>query len=97
MDILEQIGEPSALPALMRLKKQTAQTDWPLSRHIGRAIKIIERHDRNLNYTNLLRSSEAPPVNPAELLRPASAAQSDAERNRSELLRPDSETPKDNP
>ena len=97
VDILEQIGEPSALPALMRLKKQTAQTDWPLSRHIGRTIKIIERHDRNLNYTNLLRSSDAPPANAAELLRPASAAQFDAERDKGELLRPDLEPLEDNP
>ena len=96
VDILEQIGEPSALPVLMRLKKQTAQTDWPLSRHIGRAIKIIERHDRNLNYTNLLRSSGAPPANPDELLRPASAAQFDAERDKGELLRPENKPPENN-
>ena len=96
VDILEQIGEPSAIPVLMRLKKQMALTDWPLSRHIGRAIKVIELHNRNHHYTNLLRSSDAPPVREEELLRPAGIAQFDAERDRAELLRvenkPDNKT-----
>ena len=96
VDILEQIGEPSAIPVLVRLKKQMALTDWPLSRHIGRAIKVIELHNRSHHYTNLLRSSDAPPVLEQELLRPAGTAQFDAERDRAELLRvenkPDTKT-----
>ncbi len=88
VDILEQIGEPSAIPVLMRLKKQTALTDWPLSRHIGRAIKVIERQDKNHHYGTLLRPSEAPPAIEKELLRPAGSANLDAERDRADLLRP---------
>ena len=91
VDILEQIGEPSAIPVLMRLKKQMAQTDWPLSRHIGRAIKVIELHNRNHHFTNLLRSSDAPPISEKELLRPTTVAQFDIEIDRAELLRVPSE------
>lgn len=96
VDILEQIGEPSALPVLMRLKMQKALTDWPLSRHIGRAVKVIELHNRSNHYGTLLRSSEAPPANPGQLLRPADSAQFDAERDKGELLRPDSKPTEDN-
>lgn len=95
VDILEQIGEPSALPVLMRLKKQMALTDWTLSRHIGRAIKVIELHNRGHHFTNLLRSSDAPPVNDKELLRPAGEAQFNAERDRAELLRTENRTDED--
>ena len=87
VDILEQIGEPSAIPVLTRLKKETAVTDWPLSRQIGRAIKVIERQDRNLHYGTLLRPSEAPPTIVKELLRPAGFTPFHAERDRAELLR----------
>ena len=97
VDILEQIGEPSALPVLARLKKETALTDWPLSRHIGRAIKIIERQDKNRPYGTLLRSSEAPPAIERQLLRPARAAQLDAERDRDELLRPNANRTENEP
>ncbi len=83
VDCLEQIGVPEALPMLIELKRETAYTDWTLSRHIARAIRVIEMHNRNHIQQQLLRPTSPPPQDDRGLLRPAL----DNEIEQKELLR----------
>jgi hypothetical protein len=74
VDCLEEIGDPRALGALHRLRRETARTDWTLSRHIARAISVIERQNRGNQHRTLLRPTEPPDAPEAVLLRPAADA-----------------------
>ncbi len=85
VDCLEQIAEPSAIPTLVRLRQATAKSDWTLSRHIARCIRVIEQQNKEEHERLLLRPSEAA----AGLLRPAT--RDSGPRGRKEeldLLRP---------
>jgi hypothetical protein len=91
VDCLEEISDPRALEVLHRLRRETAQSDWTLSRHLARAIRVIERQNRGNQHRTLLRPTQ-PPANPEEtLLRPAAdppdAVQRRAEEDRATLLR----------
>jgi hypothetical protein len=95
VDCLEEIADPRALEVLHRLRRETAQSDWTLSRHLARAIRVIERQNRGNQHRTLLRPTE-PPANPEEtLLRPAAdpldAVQRRTEEDRATLLRTTSE------
>lgn len=71
VDSLEEISDPRALSVLHQLRRETAQSDWTLSRHIARAIRVIERQNQGHHHRTLLRATE-PPSHPEEtLLRPA--------------------------
>ncbi len=83
VDCLEQIGVPEALPTLIELKRETAYTDWTLSRHIARAIRVIEMHNRDHLHRQLLRPTSTPPEDRRGLLHPASETDVDA----AEMLR----------
>ena len=83
VNCLEQIGVPTALPTLRELKRETAYTDWTLSRHIARAIRVIEMHSKDHAHHQLLRATNAPPSDNRGLLRPASELDAD----RASLLR----------
>jgi hypothetical protein len=74
VDHIEKIGEPSTIPTLTRLRRETAATDWPLSRQIGRAIRVIEKQNAGGNYRTLLRPATPTPTQDEGLLRPAIGA-----------------------
>ncbi len=87
VNALEQISDPHALETMIRLRRETAHTDWPLSRQLARAIQVIEQQNRNQHHRTLLRPSLAASDEPEALLRPAA----DTKRLRAEeekLLRP---------
>lgn len=88
---LEKIADPRALAPLMRLRRETAQTDWPLSRDIARAIRVIEHQNRNQSFRTLLRPAAASPESAHSLLRPAQDTAPNARRqqDRRDLLRPE--------
>ncbi|HLK57347.1 MAG TPA: hypothetical protein VKU00_12330 [Chthonomonadaceae bacterium] len=95
VNALEQIADPRALQTLMRVRREMASTDWPLSRQISRAIRVIEQQNRNQHHRTLLRPSLTTSEEPASLLRPASdAARLHAEEEK--LLRP-TEPPDEQP
>ena len=97
VDCLEQIASPECLPILHRLRRETATTDWTLSRHLARAIAVIERQNIGQYARILLRPTTALPEDPESLLRPFSE---DARREweRQTLLRlQTAETPQDTP
>ncbi|HLV81698.1 MAG TPA: HEAT repeat domain-containing protein [Chthonomonadaceae bacterium] len=81
VDCLEQIADPRAIAALIRLRRETALPDWMLARRIGRAIRIIEQQNRGRQHRLLLRPAEEAP----DLLRPIADASEDGRRD---LLRP---------
>jgi len=94
VDCLEEIADPRALAPLIRLRQETAQYDWPLSRQIARAIRIIEQQNRDNGHRTLLRPSATPADDEEALLRPVTAApdtRQAAEADRAQLLRPASE------
>jgi hypothetical protein len=70
VDHLEQIGDACALPLLHRLRRETATTDWTLSRHLARAISAIERQNAGQNARTLLRPTTEVPEDESSLLRP---------------------------
>lgn len=85
VDCLEQIAEPSAIPALVRLRLATAETDWTLSRQIARCIRVIEQQNSGENERLLLR----PSGNADGLLRPASLEDNGVRKEETaSLLRP---------
>ena len=98
VDCLEQVGDPLCLPTLHRLRRETATTDWTLSRHLSRAIAIIERQNAGQQARTLLRPTSALPEDTDSLLRPVSEEMR-REWERQTLLRsrPHSETPQDTP
>jgi hypothetical protein len=90
VDCLEAIADPRALSTLTRLRRETAQDDWTLSRHIARVIRVIEQQNRGQNHRTLLRPTETPPDEEQSLLRPASD-QNHLESENTTLLRPSEE------
>jgi hypothetical protein len=92
VDRLEEIAEPSAIPTLTRLLRETAATDWTLSRQIARTIRALERGNGGENRYSLLRPAIASPEPAGDLLRPLAAnAGEDHAANAGddiELLRP---------
>ena len=76
--------EPSAIPSLTRLHRETATTDWTLSRQIARAIRVIEKQNAGGNHRTLLRPAITPPVQDTYLMRPVPGANS----TDADLLRP---------
>lgn len=91
VDCLEQISDPRSISPLTRLARETALSDWTLSRHIGRVLRVIEWQNRGEAQRTLLRSVETPEDH-GTLLRPASDASAAMQkRHASEnglLLRP---------
>jgi hypothetical protein len=85
VDHLEKMAEPSAIPTLIRLRRETANTDWTLSRQIARAIRVIERQNDSGQHRVLLRPATAPPDEDRSLLRPMIG---DHPADPAELLRP---------
>jgi hypothetical protein len=92
VDCLEEIADPRAIAPLIRLRQATALSDWTLSRHIGRVLRVIEQQNRGQFHRTLLRPSQTPPGNNESLLRPAAdpadIVQRRAETERAMLLRP---------
>jgi len=87
VSMLEEIAEPQVLMALARLHRETAETDWPLSRRIARAVHIIAQQNATPNPLTLLRPAD-PPDSFADLLHPAiSGTDGGKEASRTELLR----------
>jgi len=84
VDNLARIGDPRALPRLYTLRRTSALTDWPLSRRISAAIGVIEHLNRGQSQRSLLRPAQAPPPDPAALLRPVAETESES----ATLLRP---------
>lgn len=84
VDCLEQISEASSLETLARLRRETAAADWTLSRHIARAMRVIEQQNQGRLQRILLRPSDAP-MDPDRLLRPAEPIPPHADTD--ELLR----------
>ncbi len=72
VDCLEQVADPQSLPTLHRLRRETAFTDWTLSRHLSRAIGIIERQNTGQQARTLLRPTSELPEDTDSLLRPIS-------------------------
>ncbi|HZT43131.1 MAG TPA: HEAT repeat domain-containing protein [Chthonomonadaceae bacterium] len=81
VDCLEQIADPRAIAALIRLRRETALPDWMLARRIARAIRVIEQQNRGGQHRLLLRPAEEAP----DLLRPVADPPDDGKRD---LLRP---------
>lgn len=86
VDCLEQIGDPRAIAGLTHLRRDTAYSDWTLSRHIQRAIRVIELHNRGRHHRQLLRASEMPPENDRMLVHPTESPATGGEET--DLLRP---------
>lgn len=85
---LEVIADPTALPTLIRLRRDTAHSDWTLSRLIARAIRVIEHQNAGRHHRTLLRAATSPPDPDESLLRPAADAL-DPNTDRTTLMRPD--------
>ena len=85
---LEQIGDPHSLGVLTRVRRETATSDWTLSRQIARTIRIIEQQNRGAQVRTLLRPSDTPPDYDSQLLRPAENADSLTPTDQEALLRP---------
>lgn len=90
VEALEEIGDPHALGALARLRRETAGYDWTLSRQIARTIRVIEQQNPGAHVRTLLRPSDTPPDFDLLLLRPASYTPADSQNpsDRDALLRP---------
>lgn len=91
VDCLEQIGDPRAIAPLMQMRRDTALSDWTLSRHIARVLRVIEMHNRDGQHQTLLRPSTTPPEPGSSLLRPAADTPENVQRQEAErdrLLRP---------
>ncbi len=86
VDCLEQIGDPQALPTLHRLRRETAFSDWTLSRHLSRAIAVIERQNAGQQERTLLRPTSELSDDTDSLLRPL-ADEVRREREHQTLLR----------
>ncbi|CEK16397.1 hypothetical protein [Chthonomonas calidirosea] len=87
VNMLEEIAEPQVLITLARLHRETAETDWPLSRRIARAVHTIAQQNAAPNPLTLLRPAD-PPASFADLLQPAIAVNTAVtEASRTELLR----------
>ena len=99
VNCLEQIADARALETLHRLRRETAHTDWTLSRQIARTIRVIEQQNRDQNSRTLLRPTQAPEHPDSTLLRPATdTAQTIAQRQETTnptLLRPVGEEKRD--
>jgi hypothetical protein len=91
VDCLEQIGDARAIPLMTRLQRETAYTDWTLSRHIARVLRVIEIRNRSNPHRFLLRPSSIQ-NDPNSLLRPAADTEAVVRRNEAEaaqtLVRP---------
>lgn len=94
VECLEQIGDPHALPVLARVRRETAASDWTLSRLIARTIRVIEQQNPGAQVRILLRPSNTPPDYDDLLLRPAPDAPPDTQTppDRAALLRPANST-----
>lgn len=89
VDCLEQIADPQAIGPMRRYSQTAAKDDWPLSRHIARAVDVIEKQNKNRNHRTLLRPSSSVPEDPSALLRPAADSKQKSARSEGEsLLRP---------
>ena len=89
VECLEEVGDPHALGALARLRRETAGSDWTLSRQIARTIRVIEQQNPGAHVRTLLRASDTPPDYDLLLLRPAEALpDKNAPSDRNSLLRP---------
>lgn len=90
VEALEQIADPHALSALARLRRETAGSDWTLSRQIARTIRVIEQQNPGAHVRILLRPSDTPPDYDSLLLRPVSNAPADPQSSpdHNALLRP---------
>ena len=90
VEALEEIGDPHALGALARLRRETAGYDWTLSRQIARTIRVIEQQNPGAHVRTLLRASDTPPDFDLLLLRPAAHTPADSQNpsDRDALLRP---------
>jgi hypothetical protein len=82
VDCLEEVGDPEAIPGLARLHRETAQSDWTLSRKIDRAIRAIDHRNLGGDGRTLLRPTGL--LEDGDLVRPAS----DADSSDKELLHP---------
>ncbi len=71
VNYLEQIGDASSLPRLAQIRRETAYSDWTLSRQIARAMRVIERSSQDSAHRILLRPALAPTEAEYMLLRPA--------------------------
>ncbi len=60
VEALEEIGDPHALGALARLRRETAGYDWTLSRQIARTIRVIEQQNPGAHVRVLLRRVRHP-------------------------------------
>jgi hypothetical protein len=95
VNCLEQIADPHALPTLAQLRRETAHSDWTLSRQIARAMRVIEHQNRGQQHRTLLRPTERPDKEENALLRPVRP--SSAEQESAWLVRPvETETGSDN-
>ena len=94
VEALEQVADPHALSALARLRRETAGSDWTLSRQIARTIRVIEQQNPGAHVRVLLRPSDTPPDYDSLLLRPALHAPEDRHSppDRDALLRPATKT-----
>lgn len=89
VDCLEEIADPRAIATLARLRQETAHGDWTLSRHIARAIRVIEQQNRGRSHRTLLRPAQTPPEEAASLLRPAADSSDAPDGQGKQLLRPE--------
>lgn len=92
LNCLEEVADPRAIAPLTELRRETALSDWTLSRHIARVLRVIEQQNRGLSHRTLLRPSQTPSNEETSLLRPAADAE-EIRRKRNEtenarLLRP---------
>lgn len=90
VDCLEEIADPHTLSTLARLRRETAGSDWTLSRQIARTMRVIEQQNPGAHVRTLLRPSDTPPDYDSLLLRPAQEMplEHHASGDRKALLRP---------
>lgn len=85
VELLEQIAEPDSIPVLREVQRQSAYTDWPLSRRIARALHVIERQNRHTQQRTLLRASDMP-LQTDTLLRTSGGAETHLAKSPEERL-----------
>ena len=87
----KRLATPTRSARLARLRRETAGSDWTLSRQIARTIRVIEQQNPGAHVRTLLRASDTPPDYDLLLLRPAEALpDKNAPSDRDSLLRPKS-------
>jgi hypothetical protein len=70
VDLLEEMADPMPLDSLRRLRQETAKDDWTLSRHIARAVRVIEGQNPGTANSVLLRPTAADNHSLLHLIRP---------------------------